>query len=100
MTEKRLPKGISIRKDGRYQARYTLNGKRYTIYGNTLKEVEKKLRDAKYEIDWGKEVLKDGTDKEAVSGKEKAAVRYLKLCRCRHRKDRAACRRRETVPDG
>jgi hypothetical protein len=53
MTEKRLPKGISIRKDGRYQARYTLNGKRYTIYGNTLKEVEKKLRDAKYEIDHG-----------------------------------------------
>lgn len=53
MTEKRLPKGISIRKDGRYQARYTLNRKRYTIYGNTLKEVEKKLRDAKYEIDHG-----------------------------------------------
>lgn len=53
MAEKRLPKGISIRKDGRYQARYTLNGKRYTIYGKTLKEVEKKLRDAKYEIDHG-----------------------------------------------
>ncbi len=53
MAEKRLPKGITIRKDGRYQARYTLNGKRYTIYGKTLKEVEKKLRDAKYEIDHG-----------------------------------------------
>lgn len=53
MAGKKLPKGISIRKDGRYQARYTLNGKRYTIYGNTLKEVEKKLRDAKYEIDHG-----------------------------------------------
>lgn len=53
MSEKRLPKGISIRKDGRYQARYTLNGKRYTIYGKTRKEVEKKLRDAKYEIDHG-----------------------------------------------
>lgn len=53
MAGKKLPKGISVRKDGRYQARYTLNGKRYTIYGNTLKEVEKKLRDAKYEIDHG-----------------------------------------------
>ena len=54
MAEKRkLPQGISLRKDGRYQARYTLNGKRYTIYGKTLKEVEKKLRDAKYEIDHG-----------------------------------------------
>ena len=37
-------------------------------------------------------VLKDRADKEAVSGKEKAAVRYLKLCGCRHSKDGAACR--------
>ena len=53
MAEKRLPQGISIRKDGRYQARYTLNGKRHTIYGKTQKEVEKKLRDVKYEIEHG-----------------------------------------------
>lgn len=54
MAEKKtLPKGISIRKDGRYQARYTLNGKRHTIYGKSLKEVQKKLRDAQYEIDHG-----------------------------------------------
>lgn len=53
MAEKKLPKGISIRKDGRYQARYTLNGKRYTIYGKTRKEVERKLRDIQYEIDHG-----------------------------------------------
>lgn len=50
---KQLPPGISIRKDGRYQARYTLDGKRHTIYGKDLKEVQKKLRDAKYEIDHG-----------------------------------------------
>lgn len=50
---KRLPPGISQRKDGRYQARYTFKGKRHTIYGNDLKEVQKKLRDAKYEIDHG-----------------------------------------------
>ena len=53
MAEKRLPQGISVRKDGRYQARYTLNGKRHTIYGKTQKEVEKKLRDVKYEIEHG-----------------------------------------------
>lgn len=53
MAEKRLPKGVSVRKDGRYQARYMLNGKRYTIYGKTQKEVERKLRDAKYEMDHG-----------------------------------------------
>lgn len=50
---KRLPQGISLRKDGRYQARYTHNGKRHTIYGKDLKEVQKKLRDVKYEIDHG-----------------------------------------------
>lgn len=51
--KKTLPKGISIRKDGRYQARYTFNGKRHTIYGKTLKEVQKKLRDIQYEMDHG-----------------------------------------------
>lgn len=50
---KRLPPGITVRKDGRYEARYMLNGKRYSIYGRELKEVQKKLRDAKYEIDHG-----------------------------------------------
>lgn len=50
---KKLPPGISLRKDGRYQARYTFNGKRHTLYGNDLKEVQKKLRDVKYEIDHG-----------------------------------------------
>ena len=51
--KKQLPPGISLRKDGRYQARYTFNGKRYTIYGTDLKEVQRKLRDAKYEMDHG-----------------------------------------------
>ena len=50
---KKLPPGISLRKDGRYQARYTFNGKRHTLYGNDLKEVQKKLRDVKYELDHG-----------------------------------------------
>lgn len=51
--KKALPKGISVRKDGRFQARYTFNGKRYTIYGKSLKEVQKKLRDTQYEIEHG-----------------------------------------------
>lgn len=50
---KPLPQGITLRKDGRYQARYTCEGKRYTIYGRDLKEVQKKLRNAKYEMDHG-----------------------------------------------
>ena len=51
--KKQLPQGILLRKDGRYQARYTFNGKRYTFYGKDLKEVQKKLRDARSEIEHG-----------------------------------------------
>lgn len=51
--KKPLPQGITLRKDGRYQARYTFQGKRYTIYGRNLKEVQKKLRNAKYEMEHG-----------------------------------------------
>lgn len=50
---KSLPQGITLRKDGRYQARYTFQGKRHTIYGHDVKEVQKKLRDVKYEMDHG-----------------------------------------------
>lgn len=52
-TGKELPKGITLRKDGRYQGRYTYNGKRYSIYDTDLKALQKKLRDAKYEVEHG-----------------------------------------------
>lgn len=51
--KKPLPKGISLRKDGRYQGRFTFNGKRYTIYSRELKDLEKKMADAKYELEHG-----------------------------------------------
>ena len=47
---KELGKGISQRKDGRYQARFTNRfGMRQTIYGQTVNEVCQKLRKAQYE---------------------------------------------------
>lgn len=47
---KELGKGITQRKDGLYQARFTNRfGKRQTIYGKTLTEVTKNLRNAQYE---------------------------------------------------
>lgn len=52
-TGKELPKGITLRKDGRYQGRYTYNGKRYSIYDTDLKALQRKLRDAKYEVEHG-----------------------------------------------
>lgn len=51
---KELGSGISQRKDGRYQGRYTdRNGKRKTIYGNKLQDVKKELANIKYEMDHG-----------------------------------------------
>ena len=47
---KELGQGITQRKDGRYQARFTNRfGKRQTIYGKTINEVRQKLRTEQYE---------------------------------------------------
>lgn len=48
-----LPPGISLRKDGRYQARFTYNGKRYTLYDRNLNTLIKRFYEAKYEIEHG-----------------------------------------------
>lgn len=46
---KELGKGITQRKDGTYQGRFTNRfGKRQTVYGKTLTEVSKKLREEQY----------------------------------------------------
>ena len=45
-----LGEGITQRKDGRYQARYTDRfGNRKTLYARTLKEIKEKFADADYE---------------------------------------------------
>lgn len=51
--KKPLPKGITLRKDGRYQGRFTFNGKRYTYYSREVKDLEKKMADARYELEHG-----------------------------------------------
>lgn len=48
-----LPAGITKRKDGRYQGRFTFQGKRYTFYDKDLKVLKKRLADAKYEAEHG-----------------------------------------------
>lgn len=46
---KELGKGITQRKDGLYQARFTNRfGKRQTIYAKTVTEITRKLRDEQY----------------------------------------------------
>lgn len=52
-TKKKLPKGITLRKDGRYQGRFTFKGKRYTFYDKDIKVLNQKLLNAKYELEHG-----------------------------------------------
>lgn len=51
--ERRLPKGISKRADGRYQGRFTFQGERHTFYDRDLKALQKKMADAQYEMEHG-----------------------------------------------
>lgn len=51
--ERRLPKGISKRADGRYQGRFTFQGERFTLYDRDIKALQKKMADAKYEMEHG-----------------------------------------------
>lgn len=39
---KRITAGIRQRKDGKYEARFTVSGKRYSVYGNTMKECKER----------------------------------------------------------
>jgi len=50
---KPLPKGITLRSDGRYQARYAFQGKRRYLYDADLKNLQKRLRAAVYEVEHG-----------------------------------------------
>lgn len=52
-TAKKLPKGITTRKDGTYQGSYSFHGERYYIYDQTLKGAVQKLEDLKYEVKHG-----------------------------------------------
>ncbi len=51
--ERRLPKGISKRADGRYQGRFTFQGERYTLYDRDIKALQKKMADVRYEMEHG-----------------------------------------------
>lgn len=52
-TEKKLPKGITLRDDGYYMGRFTYYGERHTLYDKDLKTLKKKLDDLRYELEHG-----------------------------------------------
>lgn len=53
MVEKKLPKGITLRKDGRYVGRFMYHGEKFTVYGEDLRKVKKELANLKYEVEHG-----------------------------------------------
>lgn len=53
MAEKKLPKGVTLRKDGRYMARFQYDGERYTLYDKSPKELINKMENMKYELKHG-----------------------------------------------
>jgi len=51
MAEKKLPKGVKLRKDGRYEGRFMYHGENYTVYGDDARKVKKQLDDLRYEVE-------------------------------------------------
>lgn len=53
MTKKKLPKCITLRKDGLYMGRVKFQNEVYTIYGRDVKKLEKELAELRYEVEHG-----------------------------------------------
>lgn len=53
MKKAELPKGITLRKDGLYMARFAYEGQRYTFYNKNLKKLQKEMNEKRYEIEHG-----------------------------------------------
>ena len=51
--KKKLPKGITKRKDGRYMARFQYGGENYTLYGSDPDKLLVQIEDLKYEVRHG-----------------------------------------------
>jgi integrase len=49
----RLPQGVRRRKDGTLEKRFTIKGVRYSIYGNTTKEIAEKEQETRNKIEQG-----------------------------------------------
>ena len=47
----RLPKGTKQRNNGTYERRFTFKGKRVSVYGNTLKELDTKECEKRKELE-------------------------------------------------
>lgn len=53
MASNKLPRGITLRKDGLYMGRFKYQNETYTIYGKNVKQLEKQLSELRYEVEHG-----------------------------------------------
>ncbi len=53
MERKKLPAGVTFRKDGRYMGRVQIDNERYTLYDTDLDNLLKRLEDLRYELRHG-----------------------------------------------
>ncbi len=53
MAQKKLPKGIALRKDGRYMGRIQVNLEKITLYDKDLSRLKKRMEDTKYQMRHG-----------------------------------------------
>ena len=51
--DNKLPEGITLRSDGRYMARFVVDGERYTLYDRNVKKLAKKMQEKRYELEHG-----------------------------------------------
>ena len=63
---KKLPAGFTQRKDGRLQLLFTMEGKRYAVYGKTVKECKEKEIIKRQEITKGLDKRKNPTMQEYI----------------------------------
>lgn len=71
--EGKLPKGITRCRDGRYQARYTSDGHRYSLYGRDVEELALRLEQAKKQAQEKKKA--EGQYREMLQLREQEAPR-------------------------
>lgn len=67
----RLPKGITRCKDGRYQARYTSEGHRYSLYGRDVEELALRLEQAKKKAEEKKRAVEQYREMLSLQEQEK-----------------------------
>ncbi|MGI6056692.1 MAG: tyrosine-type recombinase/integrase [Bilifractor sp.] len=107
--QKKLPKGISYRKDGRYMWRFSYNRHTYCGYAARLADAEKGLLDARYRVEngiYGKEGSHTMDEWFAVwletfkaSIKESTRIKYRQMYACHVQKELGRMRLRKITPE-